>query len=416
MEDRPKIRAGIEAVPAVRGGREVLVLHDRTHISPEWVVDRASASLLTLMDGAHDLRDIQVTLMRRGGLGLVSLEAIRGFVRQLDDQLLLDSPRYRDHCQAQTRAYRAERLRPAAHAGRAYPEDPTALGEQLDGFFAASKARGARTPTRPFGNLTGLVLPHIDFQRGGTCYAWGYDALRDAMDEVDLFVILGTCHLPMALPMALTTKTFETPLGKAESAVDLAETVARQAGMDLFQDELAHRAEHTIEFHVVFLQHLARRTDQFQILPVLCGGFHEMMAKRLLPSSHLPYTRALEALGEVLANASRRICILASADLAHLGPQFGDPRPVNLSDLARIQREDMAMLDPVCKGDADGFFRHILAEGDRRRICGLPPIYTWLRLLTPGKGQLLNYDQAFNPQFTVTFASIAMWGASASGA
>jgi predicted class III extradiol MEMO1 family dioxygenase len=89
---------------------------------------------------------------------------------------------------------------------------------------------------------------------------------------------------------------------------------------------------------------------------------------------------------------------------------------VSLSDLSRIEREDMAMLEPVRKGDADGFFRAILAQGDRRRICGLPPIYSWLRLLSPGEVRLLKYDQAYHPQFTVTFASLGMWGASAGGA
>jgi hypothetical protein len=231
------------------------------------------------------------------------------------------------------------------------------------------------------------------------------------MEDVDLFVILGTCHLPMAFPFALTTKAFETPLGRTDSAADLAEAVAERAGMDLFRDEPAHRQEHTIEFQVVFLQHLAQGHGGFRILPVLCGGFHEMMGERVLPRSHEPYSRGLEALMQVLDESGLRTCIIASADLAHLGPQFGDPYPVQLSDLGRMQREDLAMLDWVLTGNADGFYRHILAEGDRRRICGLPPIHTWMSLLPSGEVGLLRYDQAFHPQFTVTFASLGMWTA-----
>jgi len=408
MDDRAKIRAGIEAAPATREGRDVLVLHDRGGISPDLIVDRGVAPLLALMDGTQDLRDIQVTLMRRGGLGLVPLDRIQGFVQRLDDHLLLDNARYRDHFRELAQAYRLERVRPAAHAGRAYPGEPEPLRRQIEGYFQPPAGPGPAALNSVPGRLAGLILPHIDFQRGGPCYAWGYGALK-ALDEVDLFVILGTCHLPMELPFALTTKAFDTPLGRTPSAEDLAEAIARRAGLDLFRDELAHRAEHTIEFQVIFLQHLLDGRTDFRILPILCGGFHEMMAQRVLPSAHGPYARGLEALQEVLGASSARVCVIASADLAHLGPQFGDGHPIQLSDLGRIEREDKAMLDYVLKGNADGFYRHILGEGDRRRICGLPPIYTWLRLLCPGEARLLKYDQAYHPQFTVTFASIGIW-------
>jgi hypothetical protein len=88
---------------------------------------------------------------------------------------------------------------------------------------------------------------------------------------------------------------------------------------------------------------------------------------------------------------------------------------VELSDLGRAQRDDEAMLSHVLKGDADGFYRSILAEGDRRRICGLPPIYAWLRLLPAGETRLLKYEQAFHPQATVTFASLGRWTEEAAG-
>ena len=113
---------------------------------------------------------------------------------------------------------------------------------------------------------------------------------------------------------------------------------------------------------------------------------------------------------EAISREQDRTCIIASADLAHMGPQFGDPRPVESGDLSRLQREDERMLDPVLDGNADGFYRHILAEGDRRRICGLPPIYTLMQLVKTGETRLLKYDQAHHPQATVTFASIGFWG------
>jgi hypothetical protein len=408
MEPCPKIRNGIEAVAAEQEGREILVLHDRTGVSPDLFLDRSAAAVLGLLDGTHTVRDVQVALMRRQGLGFVPLETVERFVRTLDDQFILDNERFEKRWRSLCAQYRAERVRPAAHAGRAYPSDPRELAGQLRGYFQGPDGppRGGLDATR--GTPLGLVLPHIDFHRGGAAYAWGYASLPEA-DQVDLFVILGTCHLPMVHPFALTAKAFVTPLGEAPAAADLAEAVAREAGMDLFADEMAHRTEHTIEFQVVFLQHLLGPNRPLRILPVLCGGFHEMMAARTLPSGHPPFARGLQALARVLESTSLRTCILASADLAHLGPQFGDPRPVEISDLGRARRQDEAMLAHVLRGDADGFYRSILAEGDRRRICGLPPIYAWLRLLPPGETRLLKYDQAFHPQATVTFASLGRW-------
>ncbi len=408
MEAMPKIRAGIEPLPAVHEGRGVLVLHDRTGISSDLIVDRAVAPLLALMDGRNDLRDMQVALMRMGGLGLIRLEEIEAFVRVLDENLLLDNERYHRELAELARRYREERKRPAAHAGRSYPSDPDHLRSQLHNYFNALEGPPESQGTGMSATPCGLVLPHIDFQRGGSCYAWGYSALK-GLPEVDLFVILGTSHLPMVMPFALTTKEFETPLGSATCASDMVEQVCRGSGLDLLQDELVHRSEHTIEFQVVFLQYLLGSGRELRILPVLCSGFHEMIEQRTPPSSNPQFCRALDTLKEVISSSDLRTCLIASADLAHLGPQFGDPRPMDLSDLPRIRREDQAMLVPVLEGDADGFFRLVMAEGDRRRICGLPPIYAWLRLLPPSDIRLLRYDQAFHPQATVTFASLGAW-------
>jgi len=68
------------------------------------------------------------------------------------------------------------------------------------------------------------------------------------------------------------------------------------------------------------------------------------------------------------------------------------------------------MLHYVERGDAEGFFAYVRAEGDRRRICGLPPIYTLLRLLDPAEGKLLDYRQWRHPQGlgAVTFASLVL--------
>jgi AmmeMemoRadiSam system protein B len=413
MEPLPKIRGGVEAIPAKYQGRDVIVLRDRAGISRDLALDRGSAVVLAFLDGTSSLRDIQVALMRQRGLGLVTREEIQGLVDALDRHFLLDNERYRNHLREVSGRFREESLRPATHAGSAYAEDPEALQRQIESLFQPPNGPGRPSSETGSNRSVGLIVPHIDFNRGGHCYAWGYAGLQD-IRAIDLFVILGTCHLPMEQPFALTTKIFQTPLGETASDAQLAEAIAQRSGQDLFKDEIAHRAEHTIEVQVVFLQHLLGDARPYRILPILCAGFHEMVIQRVHPSSHPPYRQGLEAIREVLDGASMRKCVIASADLSHLGPQFGDAYPVSLGDLPRIERDDRAMIQSLLTGDADEFYRFILEEGDRRRICGLPPIYTLLQILRAEETRLLKYDQAHHPQATVTFASIGFWEGSPS--
>jgi hypothetical protein len=70
---------------------------------------------------------------------------------------------------------------------------------------------------------------------------------------------------------------------------------------------------------------------------------------------------------------------------------------------------DRKTLESVEAGDAEAFFRAVARGGDRRRICGLPPIYALLRLLDGGTGRLLSYSQWPDPNGTVTFAALALY-------
>jgi uncharacterized membrane-anchored protein len=61
--------------------------------------------------------------------------------------------------------------------------------------------------------------------------------------------------------------------------------------------------------------------------------------------------------------------------------------------------------------NADAFAQFIAKEGDGRRISGFAAIYTLLKLIGDGKGQVLRYDRGITDQFnsTVTYASMAFY-------
>jgi predicted class III extradiol MEMO1 family dioxygenase len=100
------------------------------------------------------------------------------------------------------------------------------------------------------------------------------------------------------------------------------------------------------------------------------------------------------------------VAFVAGADLAHVGPRFGDPESIAPDALAQLGVDDRATLEAVAAGDAEAFFDDTSRDGDRRRICGLSPIWTLLRANGGRAGVLRQYGQWPDPQAVVTFASV----------
>jgi len=286
------------------------------------------------------------------------------------------------------------------------------LRRELDGYFVAEDGPKDTPPSQSAGRLTGLVVPHIDFPRGGPCYAWGYRELAGAL-PVDRWIVLGTAHVSIARPFALTRKDFETPLGPAEVDNDCMEALLKRVGPVYLDDEFAHRGEHSIEFQGIFLRHATPAQRPVRIVPILCGSFHRFVEERRPPKGGEAVEEFLGALRETLAALGGHTVVIASADLAHVGPQFGDPRPLTPGQLREVKEADRRMLSSVEAGDAEGFFHAVANDGDRRHICGLPPIYAALRVLGTHQGRLLCYSQWPDPNGTVTFAALALYAPNA---
>ena len=119
----------------------------------------------------------------------------------------------------------------------------------------------------------------------------------------------------------------------------------------------------------------------------------------------------IQALKKAMAGVKKKVCLLASADLAHVGPRFGDPAPPDRISLQNLAEEDRRLLGYAERVDGEGFFRILAREKDRRKVCGLSPIYVLLHLLEGARGKLLKYNQSLDPttQSVVTFGSVAYY-------
>lgn len=407
MTDAPRLRP-IEAFPTEHDGRPYVVLRDPAGYTAAVVmVPLPVIEVVALFDGQHTLLDIQAELTRRHG-EIVPRAQIEGLIETLDSHGFMDSARFAERRAAIDGAFLAAPVRPANHAGGAYPGEPDALRVAMDAFFAAPAGPGPIQWTATDGDaVSGIIAPHIDYHRGGPAYAWAYRPLAERC-SADLFVIVGTCHAGMADPFALTQKDYATPLGPAPVDREFVERLASRAGQDCFSSELAHRAEHSLEFQAVFLRHLFGGRRDFTIVPILASFAHEALLRRRGVEEDPRVPRFLESLGETIAASGRRVALIAGADLAHVGPRFGDATPVLETDRARIEREDRSMLAAVEARDARGFFESVASDGDRRRICGLSPIYAVLRALGPGRATLRHYGQWPDPDGVVSYASVVL--------
>ncbi len=230
-------------------------------------------------------------------------------------------------------------------------------------------------------------------------------ATAEAAREAELVVVFGTDHQGGEGALTLTRQSYATPWGVLPTELPVVEALAAALGEEAaFGEELHHRDEHSIELAAVWL-HFVRRRVPVPVVPILCGGFAEFVAGQGDPASHEPFAAALQVLGEVMA--LRRTFVVAAADLAHVGPAFGDPYGLDFVAKAQLRNADERMLETVYAADAAAFFAHLQAEGNRRNVCGLPPIYLTLRLLAGARGHAAGYDLCPADPQGLSFVTIA---------
>jgi MEMO1 family protein len=413
VTDLPKLRL-VDAFPVEQDGKTVIYLKDPLNLANPLGVSPIGYFILAHFDGRHSFVDIQEAYNKRFGALLLGDE-LKTFVDMLDQNFYLESERFRAHRDAVYGEFRSLPTRPPAHVGGAYKAEPAGLTAQLDRFFTAPRGPGLPEGRTPGLTPRAVVAPHIDFHRGGAGYAWAYKPLADS-DGADLYILLGTSHYSGRTPYILTLKDFATPLGVVETDREFVQRLQAKCADDCFADEYLHRGEHSLEFQAVWLKYIARKRaaltggpeKPFQIVPILVSSFHAAIAGRAPPEKNSAVGTFLDALRELADKEGRRVCFVASVDLAHVGRQFGDKEPITDDFLKWVEKEDLELVDCLATLDAPGFFNAVAKDRDKRRICGFSPLYSLIHLLDGSQGRHLNYSQAFTPETgsAVTFTSM----------
>jgi len=382
-------------------GKPAILLRDPLRLTSRAVALPAYlAPLLGLCDGSRDPAGIRAALAIRAGVR-VSQSSIESILREMDEALLFDNEHFADALAVAEREFRQAPFRKPGLAGESYPSDPDELRGFLRGYVEGLGFTG--TPVASLKATRGLISPHIDYQRGGAVYARVWSAAEQALASTELIVVLGTDHLGGGL-ITLTRQHYATPWGTLPTALDVVDAIAEAIGPDVaYRDEIHHRTEHSIELAMVWLHYvLGDRSPA--VLPILCGSFDSFMESEDDPASDGTIGEAVRVLRKAMAG--RKGIVVAAADLAHVGPAFGDRYPMDFARRARVKGADEVMLQLICDGDAEGFFGQLLDDRDARKVCGLPPIYVMLRLLGDVRGTLLDYTLCPADSQNTSFVSI----------
>jgi len=412
MDDHPRLRP-VEAFPVQQDGKTLIYLRDPQHFANTLMISPVVYFILAHFDGQHSLIDIQEAYSRRFG-DLLFSEDLRKIMDLLDNHYFLYSERFRGHRKKIIEDFRRLPIRPPAHAGTVYQEDPAGLKNQLEGYFQLPNGPGQPNQHSTGRTPRAIVAPHIDFHRGGPSYGWSYKELAES-PGADLYILLGTSHCGGEEPFTATLKDFATPLGDVETDKEFLRELEKNYQGDLFAEEYLHRSEHSLEFQVVYLKYVAKLQEErtgkqrpFKIVPILVSSFHSMVLGQTLPEKDPRIGSFLNAMGDLIGKETGQVCFVAGVDLAHVGAQFGDQEPLTADFLRWVEEEDNRLIEKLVSLDAPGFFQEIAKDRDRRRICGFSPLYSLIHLVKGTRGRNLKYSQAFTRETgsAVTFTSI----------
>jgi MEMO1 family protein len=416
----PRLRIDLDIMPSPVREQPGLLIRDPFHYSSATlVVPPVLARCLGCFDGAQTEADLRAALARLTGQVDVS-EPARHLVQTLGDAGFLDDDTFAAMRDARHAAFAAAPARAPAHAGSGYPDAAAPLTETLDGYLAraaktpsaaAAPSRAKTAPRAKAGALVGIAAPHVSPEGGVASYAAAYGALPKDLGE-RTFVILGTSHYGEPDRFGLTRKPFATPFGATLTDARLVDRLARAAGAAALVEDYCHAVEHSIEFQIVFLQHLFG--PRVRILPILCGPFVEGPVAGKPPEASAAVARFLGALGDLAAREAERFCFVLGVDMAHVGRRYGDPLRARAGEgpLVTVEARDRARLARLEAADAAGFWDLVREGGtpetgyDDLKWCGSAPFYTFARAVPDARGQLLHYEQ-----WNIDDASVVSFGA-----
>jgi AmmeMemoRadiSam system protein B len=363
------------------------------------IIPPALIECLRCFDGEGTTLDLRQNLVRAtGDLQVGDLE--QHLIDTLSNSGFLEDETFTRMKDDRHRDFAAAPRREAVHAGAAYPDEIAALNTTMRRYMGDADAAAGD-------GLVGIAAPHVSPEGGWNSYQAAYRALTpDYKDRT--FVVLGTSHYGAPERFGLTRKPFVTPLGECAVDAPLVDWLATKAEPGVQMEDYCHAVEHSIEFQVLFLQHLYG--PSVRILPILCGSYAQSIYVGGKPEQNEGVSRFLDALGDLAARESQRLFWVLGIDMAHIGRRYGDEfvAQADRGELELVCERDHGRIARIEASDAAGFWDLVQENQDDLRWCGSAPLYTFLKAVPQAKGKLLRYEQwNIDPQSVVSFAGMS---------
>lgn len=409
MESNPTLRDSIDVQLIQDQAERVIYISCRIGVSQPLALIAPVGPILMMLDGTRPLATIKNHFAQQG----VNEDIIDRVLQVLDTNYYLNNSRFLNKQQEVADQFRNSNIRPAAHAGRIYPNDKSELNNYLENLLETSSGAAVKNDTR---KLAAIVAPHIDYRRGSSGYVKAYQQLT--IQKPDICIIIGTSHQAGHSLFQMCNKDFECPNGTLKVQNDFVSHLISGYGKErALADELLHRQEHSLELQIPFLNYFCPNT---QIVPILVGNFYPFLRNNDGLSSVNEYNDFIATLSQttkIFSEQGSKVTFIAGVDMAHVGQNFGDQFLLDQQKLNYIELQDRIYLESICSLSSSKMFAHIAKDRDARRICGFPTMHTVLDVLNKMNKSyevdLIDYQQAVDhkTQCLVSFAAMGIYEA-----
>lgn len=405
-ERLPALRMDLDFQPSPMEENPGLLIRDCMQFSDSsLLIPGYLLRFLPFFDGCHT-RGQLVEAISRAANRETAIGLAAHLLETLDSAAFLENESFWSRRDAVIEEFRRSEVRAATHACSAYPGSAA----EIRAYFDSHLRPGSFSLDTSDGEMIGIAAPHISFEGGWASYSAMASALRHASPD-SLFVVMGTSHYGERDRFGLTAKAFETPLGTTRPEPSLVEALAAAAPDATIVEDYCHAVDHSLEFHVLLLQHLVR--PDVRVLPILVGGFGSAMQTGTAPEADAAMAKVFSNLRELAREEGRKPFWLLSVDMAHMGKRYGDDFAAQASHgrMAEVEAIDRARVEMLEAGDSDAFWGDVAERDGELKWCGSSTLYTFARIYPEARARLLHYEQwNIDPASVVSFGAIAFNG------
>ncbi len=390
----PKLRDDLLYNVVEYNGNNLIIVYDEIGLIQERIAfTNEEITILKLIDGVKSVEDIAKILNYEDA----KIPLLLSFINSLANSLFLVTSLYIQK-KKEIDDYLESDIKDAVCAGTTYPENVDELKKYIELILNSSKKSEEK--------FNVIFAPHLDYRTGNNThltYAKAFNGID--VNNTELIILFGTAHYQSTNDFMFTKKSYKTPLGIIETDAEFLKLLEANSDNKIHYNDLAHLNEHSLELHIIFLQHLFK--NKIKIVPILIGTPFDYLNSGY-PTNSMYYTTIINSIKETIQKYGKKILFLASGDLSHNGLKFGDDYDSEEKKL-EIMNYDIGLIDSINSKNKNTFFDYVRTDHELKRVCGILPFYAMMDLTNPIFSKNLYYNFWYEEQ-TKSSVSICSMG------